>query len=205
MQERPLAPRFRHLLALLALLVPAAGCDSGTSPAAPSGTILSLTANPTAIGLEGTSTLTVTALTPEGGPAREGTEITFTTTLGRVEPATGRTDGAGRVGAALFAEGQAGSARVRATSGQVSAEATVSIQAARPSASFSTQIDELTVIFTDNSGGNPIRWDWDFGDGASSQLQNPVHTYAAADTYVVRLTATNAVGSDTVSQFVTVQ
>ncbi len=205
MQERLRPPRLRHLLALLALLAPIAGCDSATSPTAPGGTILSLTVNPTAIGLEDTSAITATAVRPDGGPVRAGTEISFVTTLGRVEPATGSTDSGGRVRATLFAEGQAGSAQVRASSGTASAQATVSIQEARPSAGFSTQIDGLTVIFSDSSGGDPISWAWDFGDGGSSQLQNPVHTYAAADTYVVQLTATNAVGSDSVSQFVTVQ
>ncbi len=204
MQERPQPPRLRHLFALLALLAPM-GCDSATSPVAPSDTILSLTANPPAIGIEGSSSITATALRPDGGPAREGTEITFSTTLGQIAPASGRTDANGRAAATLTADGRSGSARVRATSGTRSAEATVSIQANRPSAGFSTQIDGLTVIFSDSSSGNPISWAWDFGDGNSSQEQNPVHTYAVADTYVVQLTATNAVGSDTVSQFVTVQ
>ncbi len=88
MQERLRPPRLRHLLALLALLAPIAGCDSATSPTAPGGTILSLTVNPTAIGLEDTSAITATAVRPDGGPVRAGTEISFVTTLGRVGPAT---------------------------------------------------------------------------------------------------------------------
>ncbi len=38
---------------------------------------------------------------------------------------------------------------------------------------------------------------WTFGDGGTSTLQNPSHTYAAAGTYTVTLTAANAGGSDT--------
>ena len=38
----------------------------------------------------------------------------------------------------------------------------------------------LPVQFTDTSTGGPTSWAWDFGDGATSNLANPTHTYAAA-------------------------
>ncbi|MBP1929356.1 PKD repeat protein [Methanolinea mesophila] len=47
----------------------------------------------------------------------------------------------------------------------------------------------LTVKFTDKSSGRPNSWLWDFGDGSTSSLQNPVHTYSSAGTYTVTLTA----------------
>ena len=43
--------------------------------------------------------------------------------------------------------------------------------------------------------GCPARRLWEFGDGATSTEQDPVHVYAAAGTYTVNLTATT-VGSD---------
>jgi PKD repeat protein len=55
----------------------------------------------------------------------------------------------------------------------------------------------LTVVFTDLSTGAPTSWAWDFDDGNTSTAQNPTHTYSAAGTYTVTLTATNAQGSDT--------
>jgi outer membrane protein assembly factor BamB len=56
----------------------------------------------------------------------------------------------------------------------------------------------MTVTFTDTSANSPASWLWDFGDGDSTNatLQNPVHTYTTAGNFTVKLTATNAVGSD---------
>ncbi|MAB78478.1 MAG: hypothetical protein CMJ89_03900 [Planctomycetes bacterium] len=55
----------------------------------------------------------------------------------------------------------------------------------------------LAVTFTDASTGSVTAWSWDFGDLATSILQNPSHTYPAAGTYTVALTATGPGGSDT--------
>jgi len=54
----------------------------------------------------------------------------------------------------------------------------------------------LVVAFTDLSTNSPTSWAWTFGDGGTSTAQNPSHTYTAAGTYTVALTATNAYGSD---------
>ena len=45
------------------------------------------------------------------------------------------------------------------------------------------------VIFQDISDPQPIFWQWNFGDGQASIAQNPPHTYQAAGTYSVSLTA----------------
>ena len=56
----------------------------------------------------------------------------------------------------------------------------------------------LAVQFTDTSTGSPTSWSWTFGDGTTSTLRNPSHTYNAAGTYTVSLTVRNAAGqSDT--------
>jgi PKD repeat protein len=51
--------------------------------------------------------------------------------------------------------------------------------------------------FRDRSSGNIISWLWDFGDGHSSEEQNPVHLYEADGIYTVKLTVTDANGSAT--------
>lgn len=53
------------------------------------------------------------------------------------------------------------------------------------------------VQFTDASQNVPTAWRWDFGDGSTSALPSPGHCFAAAGTYQVRLTATNANGTST--------
>ena len=55
----------------------------------------------------------------------------------------------------------------------------------------------LKVTFTETSKGSPTSWKWNFGDGKSSTEKSPTHTYSAAGTYTVKLTATNAAGSST--------
>ncbi len=54
-----------------------------------------------------------------------------------------------------------------------------------------------TLQFTDISTsdlGTVQSWAWDFGDGTTSSLQNPVHTFAGLGTYNVSLTITDITG-----------
>ncbi len=48
----------------------------------------------------------------------------------------------------------------------------------------------LTVAFTNTSTGQPTTWSWNFGDGSTSNLQNPSHTYTTPGNYTVSLTVT---------------
>ena len=79
---------------------------------------------------------------------------------------------------------------------------------ASPTANFDVSTNMFTSTFTDastDSDGSIVSWDWDFGDGNSSTLQNPSNTYAAAGTYTVTLTVTDDMGAtDAESKSVTI-
>ncbi|MGI4835874.1 MAG: GEVED domain-containing protein [Janthinobacterium lividum] len=69
-----------------------------------------------------------------------------------------------------------------------------------PTAAFGIDVTTTCsgcVQFSDQSGNGPTSWRWSFGDNTSSTAQSPQHCYAAAGTYQVTLTATNAAGSST--------
>lgn len=55
-----------------------------------------------------------------------------------------------------------------------------------------SNLDPLTINFTDLSSGNPTSWFWDFGDGNFSFEQNPTHNYPYQGNYMVSLTIFNA-------------
>jgi PKD repeat protein len=54
------------------------------------------------------------------------------------------------------------------------------------------------VTFTNSSLG-ATGYSWDFGDGSGSTLSDPVHSYAAAGTYIVELAASNSCMGDTIA------
>lgn len=67
-----------------------------------------------------------------------------------------------------------------------------------PSAGFSHTTSALTANFIDTSSdsdGTLASWVWDFGDSSSATVQHPSHTYAAAGSYIVKLTVTDNNGA----------
>ncbi len=58
-------------------------------------------------------------------------------------------------------------------------------------ASFTKTANGLTMSFTNTSTG-ATSWAWDFGDGTTSTLENPTHTFANSGIYQVCLRASNA-------------
>jgi xanthomonalisin len=72
-----------------------------------------------------------------------------------------------------------------------------------PAANFSYTTSGLTATFTDAStdtGGTISAYAWNFGDGATSTVRSPVHTYAAAGAFTVTETVTDASSGQTSSK-----
>jgi len=72
-----------------------------------------------------------------------------------------------------------------------------------PQTSFDFFDDQFDVTFT-NTTVEGDTYSWNFGDGNTSNNENPMHTYAAEGTYEVMLTATNECGSTTSTTTITV-
>ena len=160
--RQPSVTRGALLLPLVAVLLWA--CDSA-SPVAPEGSILSISASPDRIAADGQSEITVVARKANGFPVNEGTTVFLSTTRGSL-PASGQTNEEGVVRATLLANGDIGTAMVKANAGAAE-EATIEVQIGILAASVTLQttpssIPEiggelgLVALVRDNQG-QPLR------------------------------------------------
>jgi PKD repeat protein len=69
-----------------------------------------------------------------------------------------------------------------------------------PTANFSESISGNTATFTNlsTSINNTLNYLWNFGDGNTSSIQNPSHTYTTSGTYTITLIASDCIFSDTI-------
>lgn len=76
-----------------------------------------------------------------------------------------------------------------------------------PVADFAHSVDGNTVSFTNLSTAlsvNTLDYAWEFGDGSTAAVEDPVHTYAADGIYTVQLVVTDCLFADTVQYEVAV-
>lgn len=72
-----------------------------------------------------------------------------------------------------------------------------------PEADFSFVTTTVFADFTDiSTTTGSVTYAWDFGDGNTSTMQSPSHTYSAVGTYLVCLTVTDSCSADTICQTV---
>lgn len=141
------------LLSLVSLLASLSvlSCDSA-NPVAPTGSTLTVTANPTLIALNSTSLITVTGFRPDGNPLNPGTLINISTSIGSLDASVLEIQN-GRATTTLRPDGRIGTATVSvslATSGGSSggggeggggsggSSASVDVQIGQPSDSLPT-------------------------------------------------------------------
>ncbi len=79
---------------------------------------------------------------------------------------------------------------------------------AGPVASFTSDVSfgnaPLTVHFSDTSIGDPVEWEWQFGDGSLSHDQNPTKEFTDSRDYQVQLTVKNSQGQSSVINVISV-
>ena len=107
---------FVRLLPLCLLLLVAAGCEK-VPLLAPTGSTITLTAATSAVSANGTAQIIAQVIESAGTPPHSGTHVTFTTTLGTIEPADATTDVNGRAVVIYRAGSNNGNAVITASSG----------------------------------------------------------------------------------------
>src|SRR5205814_4218874 len=86
---------------------------------APSGSTITLTSATSVLPINGTATIIAQVVENAGTPPQAGTHVTFTTTLGTVQPSDATTDTAGRA-TVTFTAPSSGTASISAISGGAS-------------------------------------------------------------------------------------
>jgi hypothetical protein len=139
--------------AVLAVVAAFAGwtlsCDQ-VSPVAPTGSTLTVSANPAEISLDGASTITVVGRKMDGNPLNPGTQVRLSTTLGKLDSELLDLDSSGVATTKLRGQGRIGMATVTATSGALDA-VTVDVQVGRTAGAVSLQATPTSVA---ESGGS---------------------------------------------------
>lgn len=178
---------------------------------------VTLQATPSSVPEEGGQVELVALVRDDQGQPMVGASVNFSSPIGRLQSGGSfrTTDSSGRVTDRLtLSSSDIGTltndnfevrVEVAGANGQLINDTfTVGIQRP-PDADFSFVVSSTSrqVAFTDQTMPTPTRWEWDFGDGQTSTLQNPTHTYSNTNDRFVTLTVRNAVGSDSVTKQVT--
>jgi PKD repeat protein len=147
---------------------------------------------------------------PVGNILPDSIPVYFTTVSGPGSVPPGVVLTTSHLASTTFTPSDGGSAMVNASADGWNVSARISISSFPVIAFSGTPVSgnpPLTVTFNDTSAGTPApsTWNWSFGDGqwfntTDSAAKNTTHTYAAAGTYTVSLTANNTAGAGTLSR-----
>ena len=113
------------LVSCLVALVSLGSCDK-VPLLAPTESVITLVSNRTVLPINGTAQLVATVIEQSGTPAHNGTLVTFTTTLGILDPSEAPTNN-GQAVVTLRAGTESGTAEIGAFSGAARTEAPVMI------------------------------------------------------------------------------
>ncbi len=183
-------PRRVSLLRLVAgLAVLVAACDE-MPLLAPTQSTITLSAAHLVLPLNGSTEITATVVEQSGTPVHNGTLVTFTATLGTIEPREARTE-AGKVVVRFLAGTQSGTARIGAFSGPARAtELEIKVGAAA-----AERIVLVATPTTVSARGGTADIVATVSDGAGNPLPGvPVRFSASAGTLSAATVTTDAAG-----------
>jgi adhesin/invasin len=158
--------RVVSILLLFLAIFSLAGCDKAT-PVAPDGTVLVVSANPSKVSLNGTSTITIIGRRPDGNPLNPGTEIRLSVDKGTIDSIVS-VDSNGRATATYRADGRSGTAKITAATGTGTVMATTDVQVGestdtKPTLILSASPNNVPVngtstitVIARNSDGTPV-------------------------------------------------
>lgn len=185
---------------LLAALI-VAGCDK-VPLLAPTNTTIRLTSGLGVLPIAGSTEITAIVIESAGTPVQNGTVVTFTSSLGTVEPREARTTN-GQVTVRYIAGSQSGPAKISAFSGGSKSDDLEILVGAAAAAVVSLRADSTVVPSTGGStdviatvldtGGNPLRGaPVNFSTTAGQLAQSTVLTNDAGDARTTLTTNVNA-------------
>ena len=156
--------RAASALAVTAALA-AASCDK-VPLLAPTNSTISLIASVTVLPTNGTADITAAVIESAGTPVQNGTVVTFTSSLGTIEPRDARTSN-GQVTVRFIAGAQSGAAKIGAFSGGAKAEELEILVGGAAAGALSVRANPAIVPTTGgtadiiatvvDTGGNPLR------------------------------------------------
>jgi hypothetical protein len=141
-----------HLAATLAAATVLTISCSKVPLLAPSGSTITLTATATALSLNATADLIAQVVEASGTAPQDGTLVTFTTTLGAIQPTSAQTSG-GRVVVKFLAGTASGTATIVATSGGASVGSTGAVKIAVGTAAVGRVVVSANPTFVPALGG----------------------------------------------------
>ncbi len=166
---------------------------------APTGSTITLTSATTALPINGTSDLIATVLEAAGTPPHSGTLITFTTSLGSIEPSEARTDTGGRVIVKFRAGNSNGTATISATSGAATTGTEGSVRIAVGTAAVGRVIVNASPATVSALGGSTSVSASVLDINGNVLPQTPVAFTTTAGTLSAALTTTDSNGVATIT------
>jgi len=170
---------------------------------APSGSTISLRSGVGVLPLNGTTELIAQVIEPSGTPPQQGTRVSFTTTLGTIQPADVETDISGQARATFFAGAASGMATVSAISGGVSAGDKGSIKIAVGAAAVGGVTITASPSTVPSGGGTSVLTAKVLDTGGNALPNAPVTFSSDAGALSATVVNTDSSGSASTSLFTT--